>query len=223
MRRIKEHNINTAPYWDGVYLDEARKKRQRVDEVRLIQLKRWVKVRATELDRVPYVLDVGCGLGDVLAALRQDFTAIRYQGVDISEEAVLNCKSAHRLVPATKEDPSGVDFRISEADELPFKEFTFDVVWCGETLEHTDSPLECMNELWRVTGDGGLIVTSLPYRRRNTSDEHVWEFEPSDVTSWAELFGELVFMDCFLQDGWHTMFSVIRKSISRDRFTGGPD
>lgn len=206
MKKTAEFNINTAEYWDRTYRNEADTNKLRVDTARLEQLLRWVMIRFGELDRLPFVLDLGCGAGEVSAYLRRAKPGIRVMGVDISAAAI--ARTGNLQSP-------GLEFKvihpITEANPLPFPDEHFDMAWCGETLEHCDNPNEVIGELIRVTGEGGLIALSTPYRGRNRSPEHVYEFTPQDVAKWGKMAGDLVFLDCRLLDGWLSMFAVLRR------------
>lgn len=203
MKRVLDRNINTPGYWDEVYKREHASKRQRVDDRRLQELIRWIGIRKEELGRVPSLLDVGCGLGDVLVAVKKIEPTIRYMGVDISTEAIEMCRRDYQNL-------QGFGFNLGSAERIPYPSREFDLVWCGETLEHTDDPDAAIRELSRVCGEGGLIALSTPYRSRNRSPEHTHEFEVADVYRWGQIAGELVFLDCRLLSSWLTMFAVLR-------------
>jgi SAM-dependent methyltransferase len=203
MKRVKTTNPNTAQYWDNVYSSEKGSTKIRVDKDRLEQLHRWIKIRFEELSRYPYVLDVGCGLAEVERHFAKIQPVIRFKGVDISPQTINACQQEHSR--------PGVTYAVGTADDLPGEDEAYDLVWCGETLEHLDDPEAAIKELARVTGQGGLLVLSVPYRGRNRSNEHVWEFEPDDAARWAKSIGDLVFLDCRVCEGWYSMFIVIRK------------
>jgi len=206
-RTVKTPNINTQEYWDEVYSKEAEEFRQRVDPARSEQLIRWIQVREEEVQRHATVLDVGCGLGDVAHDLAVMLPRRDYFGIDISPVAIETAKETARDYQK---------FNVAEATALPYPTERFDVSFCGETLEHLDDADAGMRELARVTGEGGFIVVTLPYRGRNRSNEHVREFKPEDVFRWAIRYGELVFLDCCLLKSWLTMFAVIRRRLWKE-------
>lgn len=209
MTRVLDININTAAYWDEVHAREV--PGGRVDAIRLGQLERWVGVREREVQRFARVLDFGCGQGDALFALwemRRDRVLF---GVDISPVAIDAARDVRYGLGA-----HDVDLRVAELGvvaKIAEVRKGLDIVWCGETLEHVDDPAGLIQQFAQVAGGGAFIVLSTPYRRRNTSPEHVHEFTPADVTRWAELVGELVFLDCLLLPRWLTMFAVLRVGV----------
>jgi SAM-dependent methyltransferase len=56
-------------------------------------------------------------------------------------------------------DGLGVD-QVVNADKLPFKDNSFDLVLCLETLEHADQPWAVASEIQRVVKKNGLIIAS---------------------------------------------------------------
>lgn len=200
MRRVLRANINTGSYWDSCYAEEQASGKQRVDDVRMSELRRWVQVREEEVGRKIELLDVGCGLGDVARSMRGG--GVRVHGIDISEHAIEHCRATVQ----------GATFAVGSAEQLAAGRETYDVVWIGETLEHCDEPDQVIRGAARVCGELGFVVISTPYRGRNRSPEHVWEFEPDDVARWAHMVGELVFLDCKILPAWETMFAVMRRA-----------
>lgn len=204
MKRAALININAASYWDAVYAAEEQTEKVRVDETRRLALERWVRIRELEIEREASILDVGCGLGDALLWLKQNRQDRRCTGVDITPYVI---ERNRRLY--------GPEFswHCTDAQALNtvWTDRPFDVVWCGETLEHLNEPDKAVAGMASICGEGGFLVLSTPFKGRNTSPEHVWEFDPTDVMRWATAHGDLVFLDCaLLYPGWLTMFAVIR-------------
>ena len=98
------------------------------------------------------VLDVGCGIGDML----------RYRentvGVDINQSTVEFCKQ------------QGLNARLMTPDELPFGDAEFDGVMLDNVLEHLVAPLPLLVEIHRVLRPGGKFVVGVPGRRGYESD-----------------------------------------------------
>jgi SAM-dependent methyltransferase len=94
------------------------------------------------------VLDVGCGDGAILApfAGKHDL-----HGVDVAQGAVDAAKAAGmKAVQHDLENP------------LPFPNDTFDLVFCGETIEHQIDTDWLLSEINRVLRPGGLLVLTYP-------------------------------------------------------------
>jgi SAM-dependent methyltransferase len=106
----------------------------------------------TELEPGTRLLEVGCGVGAVLAVLGQEFPGIVLHGVDI-EPKQLEFARGHL-------ERAGVEATLHEADAraLPFADQSFDHVWMMWFLEHVADPPEIVREARRVLVPGGAIT-----------------------------------------------------------------
>lgn len=96
------------------------------------------------------VLDVGCGTGQWLIAVRK-CGAYPY-GVDLSSKAISICKTII---------PDGV-FHAGPAETLPFENETFDVVSCLGSLEHFVDPVLALKEMARVAKKDATFLILVP-------------------------------------------------------------
>ena len=94
------------------------------------------------------VLDVGCGVGQVVARLRE--AGFEAHGVDVSEP---NIARASRFSDRCQ---------LYDGRRLPFPDRHFASVGALNVLEHVDEPEAFIRELVRVTGTGGRLVLSSP-------------------------------------------------------------
>lgn len=95
-----------------------------------------------------YVLDIGCGMGHVLIELARRNSNCMFYGVDISSEQLSK-------IPPLAGDNLIVQ-KVS-ANQLNFKDNTFDVVYLRYLLEHVKNPLAVVNEAYRVLKPDGKI------------------------------------------------------------------
>jgi ubiquinone/menaquinone biosynthesis C-methylase UbiE len=114
----------------------------------------WRRRRALLLDAVEpgeRVLDLGCGAGRFVAALR-DAGAVPI-GVELAEAALERARSN---VP-------GADLRLVAPDgSLPLGHGEVDVVWCSEVLEHVPDTIAFLTEIRRVLKRGGRLLVTVP-------------------------------------------------------------
>jgi ubiquinone/menaquinone biosynthesis C-methylase UbiE len=97
------------------------------------------------------VLDVGCGAGRFVAALRD--AGAEPVGVELAEAAL---ERARRNVP-------GADLRLVAADgSLPLGHAEVDLVWCSEVLEHVPDTGAFLTEVRRVLRPGGRLLATVP-------------------------------------------------------------
>ena len=97
-------------------------------------------------------LDVGCGIGDMLA-FRPDTV-----GVDVNEQAVAWCRA------------QGLDARRSTADRLPFGPAEFDSAVLDNVLEHLPDPRPVLGEIHRILAPGGTLLVGVPGEKGFAAD-----------------------------------------------------
>jgi SAM-dependent methyltransferase len=101
------------------------------------------------------VLDLGCGAGRFVAALRD--AGADPVGVELAEAAL---ERARRNAP-------GADLRLVEADgSLPLEHASVDLVWCSEVLEHVADTALLLLEARRVLRPGGRLLVTVPFHGR---------------------------------------------------------
>jgi SAM-dependent methyltransferase len=101
------------------------------------------------------VLDLGCGAGRFLAALRD--AGADPVGVEIAEAAAARARAN---VP-------GADVRVLERDgSLPLGHGEVDLVWCSEVLEHIPDVGHALLEVRRVLKGGGRVLLTVPHHGR---------------------------------------------------------
>jgi SAM-dependent methyltransferase len=103
------------------------------------------------------VLDLGCGAGRFLRALRD--AGADPIGVEIAAAAA---ERARQNVP-------GVDVRLlAEDGSLPLGHGEIDLIWCSEVLEHVPDVGHALLEMRRVLRRGGRVLLTVPYHSRIT-------------------------------------------------------
>jgi len=100
------------------------------------------------------ILEIGTGKGHFTLVLAQE--GYRFTSVDISEEeqeiAKLNLKYF--------ELEDFVDFKIGNAENLNFKDNSFDIIFSVHTIHHLNNPFKAMDEFIRIITFEGKIVLS---------------------------------------------------------------
>jgi len=105
--------------------------------------------RAIVSDRLEsgaYVLDLGCGKGGKETEFRSEAALV--VGCDISQTISMN-SSVSTVVRG-------------DANMLPFRSASFDVVVMDYVIEHLESPTRCAQETFRVLKSGGYLCLRTP-------------------------------------------------------------
>jgi SAM-dependent methyltransferase len=101
------------------------------------------------------VLDLGCGAGRFVAALRD--AGCDAVGVEIAEAALERARA----------NAPGADLRLLEDDgSLPLEHGSVDLVWCSEVLEHVADTAHLLLEVRRVLRPGGRLLVTVPSHGR---------------------------------------------------------
>jgi 2-polyprenyl-3-methyl-5-hydroxy-6-metoxy-1,4-benzoquinol methylase len=96
----------------------------------------------------PVILDVGCGVGQVVRSLTEAGFAAR--GVEVSEANL-----------AVAREHAG-QFDLYDGTTLPLVDQSVDAVGAFNVLEHVENPIGLLDEMTRVLRPGGRIVLSSP-------------------------------------------------------------
>src|SRR5687768_16013925 len=93
-------------------------------------------------------LDVGCGVGQVVARLTE--AGFEAYGVDISEPSIAGAKKFCERC------------QVYDGHRLPFPDNYFDSAGALNVLEHVDAPEEFIRDVVSVIAPGGKVVISSP-------------------------------------------------------------
>jgi SAM-dependent methyltransferase len=101
------------------------------------------------------VLDLGCGTGRFVAALRD--AGADAVGVELAETALRRARA----------NAPGADLRLVEPDgSLPLDHGSVDLVWCSEVLEHVADTEHLLLEVRRVLRPAGRLLVTVPFHGR---------------------------------------------------------
>ncbi len=93
-------------------------------------------------------LDIGCGTGDLLRRIRDEWQPEQLFGIDVIDW----------LDEDLREDVTFETVPAEEADELP----TADRVLLVEVIEHLEAPWSALRKAARLVAPGGRLVVSTP-------------------------------------------------------------
>lgn len=155
------------------------------------------------------ILDVGCGNGNLFTFLPDG----KYElfGVDFSENMIIEAKKNCKVKAS---------FSVSDAENLPFDDDTFDIVVCNASFHHYIHPNIVLEEMHRVLKDGGKLLIGDPYipnglrglmnvllRFSDSGDYHIYGLKEME-----DLFVDTGFNPVSsLKTGKRTAFYIARK------------
>ena len=102
------------------------------------------------------VLDVGCGNGYVLSKYATEGAEVF--GIDITDVGVELCSKRFRYMKLNG------DFRVADAEDIPFPDDTFDCVCSMGVLHHVPNTQKALDEIFRVLKPGGRLIVMFYHR-----------------------------------------------------------
>lgn len=132
-------------------------------------------------DKSKNVLEVGCGEGDTLLELKKLGKADYVVGIDI--------------IGLGQEKYLDLFYKMDvEEESLPFSEGFFDVIICGDVLEHLLDPWSTVKKLRKYLKDGGYLIASIPNIRERSTMRTIF------------LKGDFKYVDSGILDKTHLRF-----------------
>jgi len=135
-----------------------------------------------------YVLDVGCGVGVTPCYTAREHSC-RVVGVDISERMIE--RSRERAKREGVEDH--VEFRVADAQNLPFEDDLFDAVFTESVTVFPADKQRAVNEYVRVTKPGGYVGLNESTWIKTPPPTELVEWVSRDFSANAEIL---------TSDGW---------------------
>lgn len=134
----------------GYYgVDGKQQKERRQAQIDLIEeVLKWSGVEDAN-----NILDVGCGIGGSSLYLAEKFNA---QATGITLSPVQASRAAQRATEANL--GTKTEFMVANAQEMPFADDSFDLVWSLESGEHMPDKTKFLQECYRVLKPGGTLI-----------------------------------------------------------------
>ncbi len=108
-------------------------------------------ISSANVERGQDILDLGCGTGTLTVMLKRDFSSVQIVGLDPDPKVLRRAR-----IKATRAAVS-VQFDQGFADELPYKDGSFDRVFSSFMFHHLeeDERQKMLREVLRVLKPGG--------------------------------------------------------------------
>jgi ubiquinone/menaquinone biosynthesis C-methylase UbiE len=145
------------------------------ERIALLEVERVV---ALSLERLAAknALDVGTGTGVFAEAFTK--LGLDVAGIDTNTELL---KVARSHVPDAR-------FREGLAEEIPFEDSSFDLVFLGHVLHETDGPLKALEEARRIVRKR-VVVLEWPYRQEEHGPPLEHRLRPETIADMAHEAG----------------------------------
>ncbi len=204
LNRLRAANAviyNTAEYADRFYSDSALVeiyKRENVPQ-HLQNLRTVLAEEKISLSNDMAILDAGCGTGDCLHMLWQEYGIRQLTGTDFSASA---------LAITAKTCPQA---RLHQVDMYGRLAQDFDLILCQQVLEHLERPEDALRNLMGMLRPQGLILITVPDGRLDDFAGHIhfWGSDSLPLFLQKELQGCTI-RSGHLQDGV-SLYATIRR------------
>jgi len=113
------------------------------DSDKQVRITEAVKMIESVKGNIGNVLDVGCGVGNMLRLLRGAGIKANYDGCDDSEKMIFKARMLQRRETA--------NFDLGSLPTLAYKDGSRDMVMCLATMTYTPEPLKGIAELFRIS------------------------------------------------------------------------
>ncbi len=156
------------------------------------------------------ILEVGCGAGQFIRALKHNLPNSDCYGFDVSEVAINKAKV----------NRDGVNYLVGPSDRWPLVDRFFDAVVIYDVLEHVESVEQTMAEIRRVLKPGGLVYAFIPCEGDSLSIWHCLRFNKKLDTLTNRYAGHI---NRFSRARWQKIFidsgfQIVNKKYSEHFF-----
>lgn len=110
------------------------------------------------------VLEVGCGGGGMVEAIKFYRPDLKVMGCDVDKQAIEKARENFRKIKFVKGD----------VYRLPFKNSRFSAVVSFDFLEHLEKPEKALKEIRRVVKAGGSFHSFVPLEGQKGTLYHCW-------------------------------------------------
>jgi 2-polyprenyl-3-methyl-5-hydroxy-6-metoxy-1,4-benzoquinol methylase len=166
LNRLKAANAivyNTPGYADRFYSDRGLVEIYRKENVpqHLQNLRTVLAEEKIPLHKGMEILDAGCGTGDCLKMLWQEYGCHQLTGTDFSKSALAIAREA---CPQAVLQECFMDHRLQGE---------FDLILCQQVLEHLERPEDALHNFLGMLRPGGQILLTVPDGRLDDFAGHI--------------------------------------------------
>lgn len=112
-------------------------------------------LKKIDISEYSHVLELGCADGPFLPTLNQ-YTK-NMIAIDINEDSIRESKLLNKILKLKQ-----INLLCSDGRALPFKDKSFDLIFCLEVLEHIKNIKQIVNEIYRILRKNGILICTIP-------------------------------------------------------------
>ncbi|GEM_PF-479125 len=135
----RQHRVSYEHIYDTIGIRDSQK------------FYRWI-ARLVPLQSNWRVLDIACGEGGLVAAMRNGNHPVECWGLDVAQAALAKARVQNPQSPLI----------LGEAEQLPFTSASFDYVTCLGSLENFRDTQQALREIYRVLKTDGTLCAMMP-------------------------------------------------------------
>ncbi len=163
-----KHNHNERVYNRGI--DRLRSQ----DRIERLEVNRVVDLCLDQ--NIKSVLDIGTGSALFAEAFHK--RGIKAAGIDVNPE----------MIEAAKQFVKDGEFHVAPAEQIPFKDYTFDMTFFGVVFHEVDDYSKALKEAFRVSNIGTSIL-EWDYMQEDYGPPIEHRLKPDDIKKLADETG----------------------------------
>lgn len=153
------------------------------------------------------ILDIGTGTGD-FAIIAAKYTNAKIIGVDLSKKMIdvgkrkVNKKNLNKRI----------SFKIADAEKLPFKKNSFDVITSGFVVRNFENMQKGLSEMYRVLNKEGVILILEPSNPSKFPLKQIYNFYFSLI---LPIIGQIISKD---KNAYKYLNKSVKKFPDKNQF-----
>jgi ubiquinone/menaquinone biosynthesis C-methylase UbiE len=157
---------NIKNFWSNLHLNAHDDNLKKISSNQILNYiseleKLFISRNHLAINEMPYkklknkkVLEIGCGTG--AHSLLFAFYQAKIHVTDITEKRIDSAKKLINLLPS-----KNAKFKLCDAENIPYEDNTFDIVYSNGVLHHTYNITKAIEEIKRVLRPGGEAIIML--------------------------------------------------------------
>jgi ubiquinone/menaquinone biosynthesis C-methylase UbiE len=111
--------------------------------------------------KINKICDIGCGNGNMIKVLSENFPIAEIVGVDLTEDSLKLAKDRFK-------SKYKITFKVGNIIALPFPDDSIDLITVTEVLEHLflEDLFKGFNEISKKLRNGGYFIASIPFNEK---------------------------------------------------------